>query len=89
MLDADAPANRHACWHVLGSMITDLQLKRPPSNGPATAEQLHVMLSAWDHLALFFGSTISEVMTHTELTIPPPPTPAKARANMSPKMDLM
>ena len=27
-------------------------------------------------------------MTHTELTIPPPPTPAKARANMSPVMDL-
>lgn len=69
-------------------MMTDLLLNNPPSRGPAMAEQLHVTLSAWDHLALFFGSTISEVMTHTELTIPPPPTPAKARANMSPTMDL-
>ena len=69
-------------------MTTDLQLNNPPSKGPAIAEQLHVMLSAWDHLALFLGSTISEVMTHTELTIPPPPTQAKARANMSPVMDL-
>lgn len=72
---------------MLGSMMTDLQLNSPPSKGPAIAEQHHVTLSAWDHLALFFGSTSSEVMTHTELTIPPPPTPAKARANMRPVID--
>ena len=46
MLDADESANRHAYWHVLGSVITDLQLKNPPSKGPAIAEQLHVTLSA-------------------------------------------
>jgi hypothetical protein len=69
---------------MLGYAINYLLLNNPPSKGPATAEQLHVMLSAWDHLALLFGSTISDVITHTELTIPPPPTPAKPRANMSP-----
>jgi hypothetical protein len=47
------------------------------------AEQLHVTLNACDHLALFFTSTISAVMVHTELTMPPPPIPAIARAAIS------
>jgi hypothetical protein len=47
------------------------------------AEQLHVMLNACDHLALFFTSTISAVMVHTELTMPPPPIPAIARVASS------
>jgi hypothetical protein len=52
----------------------------PPSSGPAIAEQLQVTLKAWDHFALLGTSTISAVMTQTELTIPPPPTPDNARA---------
>lgn len=47
------------------------------------AEQHHVMLSACDHLARLRTSTISDVITQTELTIPPPPTPAKALAPIS------
>ena len=58
-------------------------LKTPPRRGPAIAEQLHVTLSAWDHIARCLTSTISAVMTHTELTIPPPPIPARARAAIS------
>ncbi len=55
----------------------------PPSSGPATAEQLQVTLKAWDHFALLRISTSSEVITQTEVTIPPPPTPDKARADIS------
>lgn len=62
-------------------------LKAPPSRGPAIAEQLHVMLSAWDQVALFRTSTISAVMTQTELTMPPPPIPAKPRAAINQVMD--
>jgi hypothetical protein len=57
-----------------------LPLNMPPRTGPATAEQLQVTLNAWDHLALLGTSTISAVMTQTELTIPPPPMPDNARA---------
>lgn len=62
-------------------------LKRPPSSGPAIAEQLQVMLSAWDHFARERTATISEVIVQTRLTMPPPPIPAKARARMSQRMD--
>ena len=58
-------------------------LNMPPSSGPAMAEQLQVTLKAWDHFALLRISTSSEVMTQTELTIPPPPTPDRARAAIS------
>lgn len=51
--------------------------------GPATAEALHVTLSACDHFACVPGGTISVVMTQTELTIPPPPIPERPRAMMS------
>jgi hypothetical protein len=60
-----------------------LQLNTPPSSGPAIAEQLQVTLKAWDHFALLRTSTSSEVITQTELTIPPPPTPESARAAIS------
>lgn len=53
-----------------------LPLKTPPNKGPAIAEQLQVMLSACDHLALLSISTISAVIVQTALTIPPPPAPA-------------
>ena len=60
-----------------------LPLKSPPRSGPATAEQLQVILNACDHVALFSASTISEVITQTEPTIPPPPIPASPRARTS------
>lgn len=60
-----------------------LPLKAPPRRGPAIAEQLQVTLSAWDHFARDLTSTISDVIVQTRLTIPPPPTPASARAKMS------
>ena len=47
------------------------------------AEQLQVTLKAWDHFALLGISTSSEVITQTEFTIPPPPTPDRARAEIS------
>src|SRR5258707_8453039 len=58
-------------------------LNMPPSSGPAMAEQLQVTLKAWDHFALLEISTSSEVITQTELTIPPPPTPDRARAQIN------
>jgi hypothetical protein len=64
-----------------------LLLKTPPRRGPAIAEQLHVTLSAWDHIARCLISTISAVMIHTALTIPPPPMPARARAAISQFID--
>ena len=67
--------------------LRPLVLKTPPRRGPAIAEQLHVTLSAWDHIARCLTSTISAVMTHTALTIPPPPMPARARAAISHSMD--
>lgn len=62
---------------------TRIQLNKPPSSGPPMAEQLQVTLKAWDHFALLWISTSSEVMTQTELTIPPPPMPDTARAPIS------
>lgn len=52
-------------------------------SGPAMAEQLHVMLSACDHFARCCISTISAVITHTELTMPPPPIPAAGTITLS------
>jgi hypothetical protein len=59
------------------------EVNSPPRSGPATAEQLQVMLRAWDHLAREEGGTISAVITHTQETMPPPPMPANARAAIS------
>ena len=67
--------------------LRPLLLKTPPRRGPAIAEQLHVILSAWDHIARCLTSTISAVMIHTALTIPPPPMPARARAAISHSID--
>lgn len=67
--------------------LRPLELKTPPRMGPAIAEQHHVTLRAWDHIARCLTSTISAVMTHTALTIPPPPMPARARAAMSHSID--
>lgn len=50
------------------------------------AEQLQVMLSACDHLARDRSSTISDVIVHTRLTIPPPPIPANERATINQSM---
>ena len=61
--------------HVSG---IDLPLNKPPRRGPAIAEQHQVRLSACDHFARLATSTISEVTTQTEFTIPPPPMPAGA-----------
>lgn len=66
--------------------VSHLLLNNPPRRGPAIAEQLQVMLSAWDHLARFSTATISDVMTQTDATIPPPPIPATALAMMSHSM---
>ena len=63
-----------------------LRLNAPPKSGPAIAEQLQVMLKACDHFARDRSSTISDVMVHTRLTIPPPPIPASARAMISHSM---
>jgi hypothetical protein len=61
----------------------DALLNAPPKRGPAIAEQLQVKLRACDHFALSRKGTISEVITHTELTMPPAPMPASAREPIS------
>lgn len=52
-------------------------------SGPEIAEQLHVILSACDHFARCCISTISAVITQTELTMPPPPIPAAGTITLS------
>jgi hypothetical protein len=87
---APAPAEKFmsTAWDGV-NMVTlsngegNVPLNNPPRRGPAIAEQLQVILNAIDHFGRFCTSTISDVMTQTELTIPPPPIPAKARAEIN------
>jgi hypothetical protein len=81
MLTAKQPSEKRPCIASRGNAFVSrrYQMSGRTRCTPATAEALQVTLSACDHLARFFSSTSSDVIVHTELTIPPPPIPAIAR----------
>lgn len=66
---------------------TSAPLKTPPKTGPATAEAVHVQLSAVDQRARLSGRTSSVSITQTQLTMPPAPRPDRTRAKIRKSMD--